>query len=71
MKILKKEITMRFREKAAIFMVAVLVSLFVFSLIASSYVCMLKVGKEAGYEIIGNYLAKECKTKNHSCLIKA
>lgn len=50
---------MKIKEKAAILMVAILLSFFIFSLIGSSSVCMLKVGKDAGYEIIENYLSKE------------
>jgi len=41
-----------------IFMAAVLVTLVGFSLISSPAVDMIKVGKEAGYEIITNWLAK-------------
>jgi hypothetical protein len=39
-------------------MVALLLSVLGFSLIISPSASMLKVGKEAGYEIIENYLAK-------------
>lgn len=60
---------MRLREKIVIFLVAVLVSFLVFNLIASSSVRMLKVGKEAGYEIISNYLEKEAISSNQSCPI--
>lgn len=65
----KQEIKMRLREKIMIFLVAVLVSFLVFNLIASSSVRMLKVGKEAGYEIISNYLEKEAISSNQSCPI--
>jgi hypothetical protein len=58
---------MKFRQKAAILMVAILLSFFIFSLIGSSSACMLKVGKEAGYEIIGNYLAREGLLSNEYC----
>lgn len=58
---------MKIREKAAILMVAILLSFFIFSLIGSSSVCMLKVGKDAGYEIIENYLAKEEMPSNDYC----
>jgi hypothetical protein len=49
---------MKFKEKIMIFMVALLLSVLGFSLIISPSASMLKVGKEAGYEIIENYLAK-------------
>ncbi len=49
---------MKFKEKIIIFMVALLLSVIGFSLIISPSASILKVGKEAGYEIIGNYLAK-------------
>ena len=54
-----KENTMKIRDKLAIFLVAVLITFVGFSLIASSSVDILKVGKKAGYEIISNVLAKE------------
>jgi hypothetical protein len=54
-----KENIMNLRNKLAIFMVAVLITFVGFSLIASSSVDILKVGKKAGYEIISNVLAKE------------
>ncbi len=53
-----KENKMRFREKALILLVAVVISLAVFSLISAPAVDMVKVGKQAGYEIITNWLAK-------------
>jgi hypothetical protein len=55
---------MSLKGKIAIFMAAVLISLAVFSLIASPSLDILKVGKEAGFEMIGNYMA-ECSA-NHS-----
>ena len=58
---------MSLKGKIAIFMVAVLISLAGFSLIASPSLDVLKVGKEAGLEMIGNYMAK-CLA-NHSCPI--
>ena len=54
-----KENTMKLRNKLAIFLVAVLITFVGFSLIASSSVDILKVGKKAGYEIISNVLAEE------------
>lgn len=53
-----KEVTMRVREKVLILLVAICVSVLGFNLIASSSVCLLKAGKESGYEPIQNYLAK-------------
>jgi hypothetical protein len=51
---------MRFRTKFAIFLVAVLLTFVGFNLIAfSPAVDLLKLGKEAGNEIIANVLAKE------------
>jgi hypothetical protein len=55
----EKENKMKLRDKLAIFLVAVLITFVGFSLIASSSVDILKVGKKAGYEIISNMLAKE------------
>jgi hypothetical protein len=54
-----KENKMKLRNKLAIFLVAVLITFVGFSLIASSSVDILKVGKKAGYEIISNVLAQE------------
>jgi len=50
---------MNFKQKVAIFLVAVVLSLVGFSLIAAPTVDILKIGKQAGYEIISNYLANE------------
>lgn len=58
---------MKFRTKVAIFMVAVLLTCFGFNLITYSPAAdLLKVGKEAGYEIISNYLAKAEATSHHA-----
>ena len=58
---------MRFRTKVAIFMMAVLLTFVGFNLIASpSAVNLLKMGKEAGYEIIANVLAKAETAAHHS-----
>ncbi len=61
---------MKFREKAAIFIVAVLITFVGFSLMAAPSACMLKIGKEAGNEIIANYLAKAESNSNTSCFVK-
>lgn len=50
---------MKLRNKFAILLVAALITFMGFSLIASSSLDMLKVGKKAGYEIISNMLANE------------
>ena len=51
---------MRFRTKFAIFLMAVLLTFVGFNLIAfSSALDLLKLGKEAGNEIIANVLVKE------------
>ena len=55
---MKQENIMKLREKTAIFIVAVLITFVGFSLIAAPSESMLRIGKEAGYEIIANYLAK-------------
>lgn len=56
---LKLEDKMNFKAKVAILLVAVLISLAGFNLIASSSaVDMMKIGKKAGYKIIANVLAE-------------
>jgi len=58
---------MRFRTKVAIFMMAVLLTFAVFNFIATpSAVDLLRMGKEAGYEIIANVLAKAETATHHS-----
>jgi hypothetical protein len=59
MKQLDKETKMSFKTKVAIFLLATLITLAGFNLIASSSALdILKVGKKAGNEIIANVLAK-------------
>jgi cell division protein FtsL len=53
-----KENKMRLIEKALILLVAIIISLVAFSLISAPAVDMVKVGKQADYEIITNWLAK-------------
>jgi hypothetical protein len=60
---------MKLKEKLAIFVVAVLLTLVGFNLIAAPSVDILKIGKQAGYEIIANYLAK-VETAAQRSLIK-
>ena len=56
---LDKETKMSFKAKVAIFLLATLITLTGFNLIASSSALdILKMGKKAGYEIIANVLAK-------------
>jgi hypothetical protein len=55
---LEKEFKMSFKVKVAILLLAALVSLAGFNLVASSSALdMLKMGKRAGYAIIANVLA--------------
>ena len=49
---------MRLKEKIGIFLAAVLLTLIGFNFIAAPTVDMMKIGKQAGYEMIANYLAK-------------
>jgi len=59
MKQIDKEAKMSFKAKVAIFLLATLITLTGFNLIASSSALdILKVGKKAGNEIIANVLAK-------------
>ena len=56
---LDKEVKMSFKAKVAIFLLATLITLTGFNLIASSSALdIMKVGKKAGYEIIANVLAE-------------
>ncbi len=50
---------MKFKEKVAIFVVALLLSSLLFNVIGSPSLSLLKLGKEAGNEIVSNYLANE------------
>ncbi len=50
---------MKFKEKVAIFVVALLLSFILFNAIGSSSIPLLRIGKEAGNEIISNYLANK------------
>lgn len=62
---------MSLKTKVAIFIAAVLLTLVGFNMIASSgAVDLVKVGKEAGYEIIANVLAKAETASHHSNPIK-
>ncbi len=58
----KKEIKMKFKEKVAIFVVALILSFLLFNSIGSPSLSLLRLGKEAGNEIISNYLANEGKS---------
>ncbi len=61
---------MKFKYKIVIFVAAVLISLWGFNLIASPSMCLLEVGKKAGYEIIENYLSKADSASNEFCHLK-
>jgi hypothetical protein len=64
---LNVEDTMNFKAKVAILLVAVMVSLAGFNLIASSpAVDMMKMGKKAGYKIIANVVAETESPRSHS-----
>jgi hypothetical protein len=60
---------MKLKEKIAIIIVAVFSSFLLFGLIASPSECILKVGNEAGFEMIGNYLAESDLSSNDVCPI--
>ena len=55
----KRRLKVKFKEKVAIFVVALLLSFLLFNAIGSSSVSLLRLGKEAGNEIISNYLLNE------------
>ncbi len=58
---------MKTRTKVAIFMTAVLLTFLGFNLIATSGAeDLIKVGNDAGYEIIFNYLADADTAAHHS-----
>jgi len=58
---------MSFKSRVAIFLLATLVTLMGFNLIASSSALdILKVGKKAGYQIIANVVAKADLPANRS-----
>ena len=58
---------MRLRMRVAVFMLAVLITFVGFNIIvSSSAVDLLKIGKEAGSEIIANFLAKGETATPHS-----
>lgn len=61
---------MKLKYKIAIFIAAVLISLWGFNLISSSSMCLLEVGKKAGYEIIENYLSKADSDSHEFCHVK-
>ena len=49
---------MKIKEKLVILFAATVLTLIGFNLIAAPSLEIMKVGKQAGYEIIANYLAK-------------
>jgi len=54
----ERRTNMRLKEKIGIFLAAALLTLIGFNFIAAPTVDMMKIGKQAGYEMIANYLAK-------------
>jgi hypothetical protein len=55
----KQEVKMRFKQKFAIFVLALLLTFVGFNLLTSpSALELVKVGKQAGYEIIANVLTE-------------
>jgi len=62
---------MRLIEKALILLAAIVISLTAFSLISGPAVDMVKVGKQAGYEIITNWIAKTDVASDHTRTRKA
>jgi hypothetical protein len=67
----KKEKTMKLRTKIAIFMIAMMLTFIGFNLMTpSAAVELTKVGKEAGYEIISNMLARAETPTHNSFFIK-
>lgn len=68
---MKQEVNMSFKTKVAIFLLATLITLAGFNLIASSSALdIMKIGKKAGYEIIANVLAKADLASHRSSSIK-
>ena len=64
---LTKEVKMKIRTKAAILLIAVLLTFAGFSLIATTGADdIVRVGNEAGYEIISNFLAKAATAAQQS-----
>lgn len=60
---------MRFRYKVAIFLMAVLIPTIGFNLIALPSLCLLEMGKNADYEMIGNRLVNPAESHPHVCHI--
>ena len=58
----KRRLKVKLKEKVTIFVIALLLSFFLFNAIGSSSIDLLRIGKEAGNEIISNYLASEGKS---------
>jgi len=62
---------MQFKKKAIILAVAVLLTFASFNLVVSSAaVDLIKVGKEAGYEIISNFLEKADTVSHHLTIVR-
>lgn len=61
---------MNIKTKIIIFFAALLISLIGFNAIATPAIDILKIGKQAGDEIIANYLAKVEAASQQSSAIK-
>jgi hypothetical protein len=59
---------MNFKQKVAIFLAAVVLTLVGFNLIVAPAVDILKIGKQAGYQIISNYLANADATAHRPAI---
>jgi hypothetical protein len=56
---------MKFFQKIAVFILASLLTIVGFNLMASSSICLLRLGKEARYEIVANYIHEHNSTPCH------
>jgi hypothetical protein len=65
-----KENKMRLKTKMAIFVAATLLTFVGFSLIASPAVDIVKVGKDAGFEMITNWQAQQGAATHQANIVK-
>ncbi len=62
----KKEKKMKKGTRFIILLSAFLIAFVEFNMIASPYIHMVKIGREAGLRIISNYLSeKDCEVQTH------
>jgi hypothetical protein len=62
----EKEKKMKRGTRFIILLSALLIAFVGFNMIASPYINTVKIGKEAGFHIISNYLSeKECEAQTH------